>query len=472
MNAATRNRAEPQHDLRALAQQGTVHFVGICGAGMSALAELVLAAGGRVTGCDTHLNQNADRLRRLGAEIWQGHDPAHVEKVTAVVVTAAVSFDTPELAAAKALKIPVLKRAHALGSIVNNGTVIAIAGTHGKTTTTAMTAEILDAAALSPTAFVGGHVPSWNGGLRIGATDLFVVEADEYDRSFLTLRPTVAVVTTLEADHLDVYGSLEGVREAFDSFLALVPRDGLVALCADDAGARTLAKKHPATVVSYAVDDKKARFRAIKIEMRGHGSRFVVTDRGEECGEVALGVPGMHNVRNALGAMIAAMHVDAPFKAVQQALARFHGVARRFEVVGQARNITVIDDYAHHPTEINATIAAARGAYAGHRLVAVFQPHLFSRTRDFAQQFAEALSAADATWVTAIYPAREQPIRGVTSDLIVKAGPGINNYEGELAQLPEMLAPTLRSGDVVLFMGAGNIDDAARSLVQQLGGGK
>ena len=470
MSGTNRSRADATPDLRALARNGTVHFVGICGAGMSALAEMILHAGGRVTGCDNQLTSTATRLRALGAEIWEGHDPAHVEHVVAVVTTAAVGNDSPELAAARSLRIPVVKRANALGSIVNSGTVIAIAGTHGKTTTTAMTAEILDAAALSPTAFVGGHVPGWNGGLRLGATDLFVVEADEYDRSFLTLRPTVAVVTTMEADHLDIYGSLEGVREAFDSFLALVPRDGLVALCSDDAGARTLARKHNATVVTYAIDDKKARFRATKIEMRGRGSRFVVTDRGEECGEVNLGVPGLHNIRNALGAMVAAMHVDARFEAVQQGLGRFHGVGRRFQELGRVGGITVIDDYAHHPTEINATIAAARGAFEGHRVIAVFQPHLYSRTRDFAAEFGAALNAADAAWVTAIYPAREQPIPGVTSDLITKAAPKIRHYEGDLAELSSTIRPSLKNGDVVLFMGAGNIDDAARALVAQLKG--
>lgn len=462
-------RGRVEHaDLRALAQQGPVHFVGVCGAGMAPLAELILHTGGRVTGCDSHLTQAADRLRTLGAEIWVGHDPAHVENAAAVVTTAAVHADASELAAARAMDIPVLKRAQALGSIVNSGTVIAIAGTHGKTTTTAMAADILDAAAMQPTAFVGGHVPHWNGGLRLGGTDLFVVEADEYDRSFLTLQPTVAVVTTLEADHLDIYGSFDGVREAFDAFLSLVPRDGTIALCADDAGARTLARNHPATVITYGVDSKNARFRATRIEMRGRGSRFVVTDRGEEYGEVSLGVPGVHNVRNALGAIAAALQVDAPFSAAQAALARFHGVGRRFQEVGRAAGIVVIDDYAHHPTEINATIAAARAAYPGHRLVAVFQPHLYSRTRDFAAQFAQALSAADVAWVTEIYPAREQPIPGVTSQLIVQGHDELQAFEGEVTQLPEMLRPQLKSGDVVLFMGAGNIDTAAHALAAML----
>lgn len=468
MTSRTRSRADSQPDLRTLAQNGTVHFVGIGGAGMSTLAEMILHVGGRVTGCDAQMTPVSERLQHLGAEVFLGHDVAHVENAVAVVTTAAVGMDSPELVAARSLNIPVFKRAQALGSIVNAGTVVAIAGTHGKTTTTAMTAEILDAAALSPTAFVGGHVPGWNGGLRLGATDLFVVEADEYDRSFLTLRPTVAVVTTLEADHLDIYGSFEGVREAFDSFLALVPQDGLIALCSDDDGAKKLARKHPATVVTYGVDDKKARYRATKIEMRGRGCRFVVTDRGEDCGEVNLGVPGLHNVRNALGAMVAAMHVEAPFAAVQTAMARFHGVGRRFQEIGRVANITIVDDYAHHPTEINATLSAARAAYEGHRLVAVFQPHLYSRTRDFGKEFARALAAADEAWVTPIYAAREHPIPGITSEVITGLEPRIKLFDGDIADLAGELRPTLKSGDVCVFMGAGNIDHAARALVVQL----
>ena len=469
---ALKRGAEAQMDLRMLAQQGTVHFVGICGAGMSPLAEMILHAGGHVTGCDTQLTHTAARLRELGAEIWEGHDPAHVEGAAAVVITAAVGQDAPELAAAKSLNIPVVKRAHALGSMVNNGTVVAIAGTHGKTTTTAMTAEILDAAGLSPTAFVGGYVAGWEGGLRLGDSDVFVVEADEYDRSFLTLRPSIAVVTTMEADHLDIYGSMEGVREAFEAFLSLVPADGVIALCTDDAGARTLARKHPGQVIAYGIDDPRARFRAHKIEMRGRGSRFVVTDREEECGEISLPVPGLHNIRNALGAIVAALHVEAPFEAAQTGLARFHGVGRRFQEMGRAAGITIIDDYAHHPTEITATLAAARAAYTGHRLIAVFQPHLFTRTRDFAAGFAQALNAADAAWVLPIYPARELPLPGVTSELITAAAPRIRLFDGAVTELPAALRPMLKAGDVVIFMGAGNIDDGARALLAQLRGEK
>ena len=455
-------------DLRALAQQGAIHFVGVSGAGMSTLAEIALHFGATVTGCDTQANETTERLRSLGATIWQGHDSAHVENAAAVVTTAAVAFDSPELRAAQALKIPVVKRAQALGTLVNQGTLIAVAGTHGKTTTTAMTASILSEAGMDPTAFVGGRVPEWNGGLRLGGDEFFVVEADEYDRSFLTLRPTVAIITTLEADHLDIYGTFEGVKEAFAQFLALLPRPGCAVICADDAGAREAAKGMKG-VTFYGTDDKRARLRATNIENRGRGSRFHVLDRGEMLGEVSLGVPGVHNIRNALAAIGAALHVDAPFEAVQRALPKFGGVNRRFQEIGKAANITIVDDYAHHPTEVQATIAAARGAYAGRRIIAVFQPHLYSRTRDFARAFGEALSAADRVWITNIYAAREQPIEGVSGELIANHTRNVT-YVEDIEQLLNALRPTLNAGDIVLFMGAGSIDNYSRQLLEQLKG--
>lgn len=457
-------------DLLELAEKGPIHFVGICGAGMSALAEMALHVGARVTGCDTKLSDVATRLRRLGAEIWEGHDPAHVENAGAVITTAAVAPDSPELTAARALKIPVIKRAHALGGIVNRGTVIAVAGTHGKTTTTAMTATIMDEAGLAPTAFVGGHVPEWEGGLHLGGDQYYVVEADEYDRSFLTLKPTVAIVTTLEADHLDIYGTLEGVQEAFVTFLSLLPKNGRAVICADDAGARSVANGHRAEVVLYGTEDKNAHLRATHIENRGRGSIFQVVDHGEECGEVHLGVPGVHNVRNALAAIGAATYADVPFDAVQRGLARFTGVGRRFQEIGRPQNIVIIDDYAHHPTEIRATIAAARGAFAGHRLIAVFQPHLYSRTRDFATDFGAALAGADEVWVTDVYAAREAPLPGVTGELISSAAGKNAHYVPAMRELKDALATVLRAGDVVVFMGAGNIDTVAYELRASLQG--
>ena len=455
-------------DLRELAKRGPIHFVGICGAGMSTLAEMALHFGATVTGCDRQLNETSARLATLGAEIWEGHDPAHVENAGAVITTAAVGLDNPELAAAIDLGKPVIKRAQALGAIVNSGTVIAVAGTHGKTSTSAMTAAILEEAGLEPTAFVGGRVPGWNGGLRLGGDEVYVVEADEYDRSFLALRPNVAIVTTLEADHLDIYGTYEAVEEAFVQFLALLKRDGRAVICADDAGARSLVRKIKGEVISYGTDDTKAHLRATNIENRGRGSRFTVVDHGEDCGEVLLGVPGVHNVRNALAAIAAAQYAGATLDAAQRALPKFTGVGRRFQELGRARNIVIVDDYAHHPTEIRASIAAARGAYTGRRLVAVFQPHLYSRTRDFAQDFGQALAGADAVWVTNVYAAREAPIEGVTGEMISREAGENVHYVESIADLGDSLMPNLKSGDVCVFMGAGNIDTIAHAMLAAL----
>lgn len=458
-------------DLRALARTGVVHFVGIAGAGMSALAELVLRSGGAVTGCDIHPGAVGAALNERGARIERGHDVAHVREVVAVVATAAVPADHPELEAARRRGVPVLKRAQALGALVNRGTVIAIAGTHGKTTTTAMTAAILCEASLDPTAFVGGRVSEWGSGLRAGAETLFVVEADEYDRSFFTLRPHVAVVTSMEADHLDVFGSLEGAEAAFREFLTAVPPEGVVIACADDVGALRVTSGHHARLLTYGTS-AGAMLRVVDLDAAGGVTRFRVEERGVVLGDLTVGVAGEHNVRNALAAFAAARSVGADFEAARRALAAFRGVARRFEEIGVANGVVVIDDYAHHPTEVRATLAAARGRYAGRRLVAVFQPHLFTRTRDFAAEFGGALAAADAVRVTDVYPAREQPIPGITGELVaraaVEAGTRDVGYDASLDGLVERLAAELHSGDVCIAMGAGNIDDAARAVLARL----
>lgn len=464
-------------DLRELAGRGAIHFVGVSGAGVSALAELVLRAGGRVTGCDLRPGEVGATLGGLGATIWEGHDPAHVEDAVAVVTTAAVPADHPELVAARERGIPVLKRAEALGALVNRGTVVAIAGTHGKTTTTAMTTAILEEAGLDPTGFVGGHVPGWVGGLRPGADRIFVVEADEYDRSFLTLRPRVAVVTAVDADHLDIYGSLEGVESAFREFIAPIPGDGLVAGCVDDPGAkRLLSEVSGARALGYGLGED-AELRAVRVEPRGRGSRFVVEEGGAELVEVELRVPGVHNVRNALGALAAARHLGAGLDAVARGLAGFAGVQRRFEVIGEAGGVVVVDDYAHHPTEVGATVAAARGAYPGRRLVVAFQPHLYTRTRDFAGEFGAALAGADQVWVADVYPAREVPIEGVTGELVADAvraaagsgGVGVE-YRPGLMDLAAELAGSLREGDLLVTMGAGNIYEVGRAVLARLRG--
>jgi UDP-N-acetylmuramate--alanine ligase len=458
-------------DLRALARLGPVHFVGIAGAGMSALAELVLRSGGRVTGCDTNPGAAATTLTALGAEIRRGHDPSHVQDAVAVVTTSAVPAGHPELAAARARGVPVLKRAQALGEIVNRGTLLAVAGTHGKTTTTAMTTAILVEAGLDPTAFVGGTVEAWGSGLRVGSESLFVVEADEYDRSFLTLHPTVAVITSVEPDHLDVYGTADAVEDAFAEFVSAVPAHGLVAACVDDPGAARTLRERGATTLGYGTGTA-AELRAVDVE-QGRATGFTVRDGDAELGRIRLGVSGLHNVRNALGALAAARFAGAGFAAAARALAGFSGVARRLQELGTAAGITVIDDYAHHPTEIEASVAACRALYPGHRLVAAFQPHLYSRTRDFASGFGTALAGADAVWITDVYPAREAPIEGVDGSTIVAAARSAGasvRYVPSVRDLAGAMADAVEAGSVCLMMGAGDIDGAARELLERLRG--
>lgn len=462
-------------DLRALARRGPVHFMGVAGAGMSTLAELIVRDGGQVTGCDLRPGRAGESLRALGATVHQGHDAAHAADAVALVVTSAIPASHPELEAARQRGIPVLKRAQALGAVVNHGTVLAIAGTHGKTTTTAATTAILDAAKLDPTGLVGGRVTDWGGGLRAGGSDLFVVEADEYDRSFLTLQPSAAVVTSVEADHLDIYGDLSGIEAAFAEFLRQVRPDGVVAICIDDAGARRIAEAVAGDVnlLTYGTDEG-AQLRATGITQTGRAMTFTVTDGGAALGQITLGSPGLHNIRNALGAWAMARHVGAPFGAAQAALPAFSGVSRRFQELGTASGITVVDDYAHHPTEIDATLSAARGAYPGRRLVAAFQPHLYSRTRDLATDFGRALAEADVVWVADVFPAREAPIEGVSGRLVADAarrdGGAEVHYTPSLDEMNRTLREELRDGDVLVAMGAGDIDEMALDIFTALGG--
>lgn len=460
-------------DLRDLAARGPVHFVGIAGAGMSALAELVLRSGGRVTGCDTNPGAAGAVLRSLGADIETGHDPRHIVDAIAVVMTAAVPADHPELVAARTRGIPVLKRAQALGGIVNRGTLVAIAGTHGKTTTTAMATAILVEAGLDPTAFVGGTVEAWGSGLRAGVESLFVVEADEYDRSFFALHPTVAVITSVEPDHLDVYGTAAAVEDAFAEFVSLVPAAGRVIGCADDAGAARILRRHTGQTFGYGTTEA-ADLRAVDLTLDGHSTGFTVRENGEDLGRIRLGVPGLHNVRNALGALAAARFAGAAFDAAQRAFESFRGVARRLQELGGAAGTIVIDDYAHHPTEIEASLAAVRAVYPETRLVAAFQPHLYTRTRDFAAAFGTALAHADEVWVTDVYPAREAPIPGVDGELVAQAardaGASAVHYVPAVEDLADAMASAAVPGSVCVLMGAGNINRAAHELLERLSG--
>ena len=447
-----------------------IHFQGIGGAGMSALAELFHRRGAKVTGCDQDPTGAAD-LVALGVQVSAGHDPAHVDGHRALVVSSAIPKDHAEVLRAQMLGLPVVRRAEALAEATAGGTLIGIAGTHGKSTTTVMTTEALAAAGKAPTGVVGARVAAWEGNLSRGGHDLFVVEADEYDRSFLTLWPTVAVVTNVEADHLDIYKDLQDIH---DTFALWVKRARYVVLCADDAGANALPSPATSEVIRYGVENPGARL--VARDLRHHDGRttFGVHYDGKAMGEVTLGVPGIHNVRNALAALACGIGPwGLTVAQMAPGLSAFVGAERRFQRRGTARGVDVVDDYAHHPTEVRATLEAAREAYPGRRIVAAFQPHLFSRTRDFAPEFATALALADVVALADIYPARERPIAGVTSALVAdgltRAGRA-PAWTGPQTDAAHALAALVQEGDVVFTIGAGDITRTGPELLTLLNG--
>jgi UDP-N-acetylmuramate--alanine ligase len=440
-----------------------VHFIGVAGAGMSALAELFVRRGLAVTGSDMSTAGNAD-LEALGVIVHRGHDAAFVTGARAVVASSAIPAEHPEVRAATELGLPVIRRAEALGAAVDGMQIVGIAGTHGKTTTTVMTTEALAGTAASPTGIVGGRVQRWGGNLRWGGGNTVVVEADEYDRSFLALYPTVAVVTNVEADHLDIYADLADIVDTFERYLA--GAKGIV-ICADDPGADALRLPDAADVIRYGLDHPDARLVGITT---GNAMRIVFD--GQPLGTLTLQVPGDHNKRNALAALAAGLLLGHAFDQLRPGLEAFGGVERRFERKGEVGGILVVDDYAHHPTEVRATLAAARAAYPERRVVALFQPHLYSRTRDFAGEFGAALAElADVVALTDIYKAREQPIAGVTSDLIATAAAAAGHapdWQGLRADATAALRSLVRPGDLVLTMGAGDVTHVGPELLAAL----
>jgi UDP-N-acetylmuramate--alanine ligase len=433
---------------------------------MSALALIACRRGVAVSGCDVDLSGAGD-LRALGVELFQGHDGAHLVGARAIVVTAAVPSSHPELERARELGLPVVPRKVALAELIEDADAVGISGTHGKTTTTVMTTEALTAAGLNPTGIAGGRVSTWGGNARVAGDKLFVVEADEYDQAFLTLYPTVAVVNNVEPDHLECYGSMAALEDAFVEFAG---RARIAIVSADDPGARKVGQRLGTTVRRFGIDPD-SDLRISDVVQREDRTEARVRWRSGSSIALNLKVPGLHNLRNAVAALGVVEAMGGKLEPAAAALNEFQGVGRRFERLGEFAGVAVVDDYAHHPSELTATLSAARQAFPGRRLVAVFQPHLYSRTAAHSEAMGQALAAADLVIVTEIYPAREQPIAGVSgrqvADAAERAGADAR-FEPTRAEVGRTVYQTLRAGDVVLTLGAGDITRVAPELVRWL----
>jgi UDP-N-acetylmuramate--alanine ligase len=439
-----------------------LHFVGIGGIGMSGIAEILLDQGFKVSGSDRALSEVTDRLQQLGADIVEGHRAENVAgDVDTVVYSSAVQPENPEILEAQRRKIPVVRRAEMLAEVMRLKYGIGIAGTHGKTTTTSMTSLVLIEGGLDPTVIVGGKLSGLGGtNARLGRGEFIVVEADEYDHSFLSITPTIAVLTTLETDHLDCYRDLEDIKNAFVQFAQKVPFYGFIVLCLDEPALLDimpqLSKKK---IVTYGLNPQ-ADVQAVDIRHKENSSIYTLIRDGKELGTVALQVPGKHNVQNSLGAIAVGLELGIPFPTIKAGIEKFAGVYRRWEKKGEAKGITVYDDYAHHPTECRATLAGAKAGWR-RRVVCVFQPHLYSRTRDFYEDFGKSFLLSDVLVVTDVYPAREEPIQGITGELIVNAAKQFGHkevhYVRDKTQIPAFLKTVAKPGDIVITMGAGDI---------------
>lgn len=446
------------------------HFIGIGGAGMSAIANVLLRLGYRVSGSDLHASETTARLSTQGGMIFLGHDRAHLPQVDAVVVSSAIKKDNLELCEALERGIPVLHRADLLAFLLNNRDGIAVAGSHGKTTTTSMIAFILDKAGIDPSVLIGGDLDAIGGNSKLGGSRWLVAEADESDGTFLKFRPLVGVVTNVENDHLDHYGSESNIRLAFAEFLDFIRDGGTAVLGVDSSTVRELVKSYRGNAITYGIDND-AEFTAAQLRFDGLNSFFEVFRNGVRLGEVTLGVPGRHNVANALAALAVAHLVGLDFSSSVLHLPEFHGAKRRFQTKGQAGGIWVVDDYGHHPTEIRATLEAARQVTKG-RLVCLFQPHRFTRTQLLAAEFGSAFFPADVVLITDVYAAGENPIPGVTGELIVRevqrqSGKTVQ-YFPDPALLEQEVMRLLRPGDLLITMGAGNIYQTGERIIHAL----
>jgi UDP-N-acetylmuramate--alanine ligase len=450
-----------------------IHFIGIGGVGMSGIAEVLLTMGYQVSGSDLRAGEHTERLVRLGGRVFTGHTPSNIEGAQVVVYSTAVPSTNPELAAARRLGIPVIGRAEMLAELMRMKYGVAVGGAHGKTTTTSMIAAVLARGGLDPTIVVGGRLLAIGSNAQLGHGPFLVAEADESDGSFLRLSPAVAVVTNIDREHLDHYGTLDEVRQAFVYFANRVPFYGVAVLCADDPEVRAIVPRVTKRTLLYG-SGPDTEVQAGDIRLLPHGARFAVRAFGEAKGEIEIQVPGRHNVLNALAAVAVGLEVGVGFGHISESLGAFRGVGRRFETVGEAGGVRVVDDYGHHPTEIRATLAAAKGL--GKRVLVVFQPHRFSRTAMLREEFGGAWSDADRVWVLDVYAAGESPMPGVSGRTVVESahekGAKHVSFAEDADAAAEAVAAEAESGDVVITLGAGDVWRVGGAVLKRLKQGR
>lgn len=452
-----------------------IHMVGIGGIGMSGIAEILLLRGYTVTGSDSNISDTTKRLEELGAGIYPGHRASNIEGADVVVYTSAVqATENEETREALSRKVPVIKRSEMLAELMRMKYGIGIAGTHGKTTTTTLTGHVVQAGFFDPTIIVGGRVHSFDKtNAVVGKGDIIIVEADEFDRTFLRLSPSIAVITNIEAEHLDIYKDLDDVKEAFIQFANKVPFYGAVVVCLDDSNVRSILPGIKRRTISYGFTPQ-AQVRAVNIYQEAFNSTFTVLNGQEKLGEITLAAPGLHNIKNTLASIAVGIEIGVSFEQIKKGLERFQGVFRRFQLKldHKDKDIMVIDDYAHHPTEVQATIQAARKGWENRRIIAVFQPHLYTRTQLMFQEFGLSFFEADLLIVTDVYPSREKPIEGVSGALIAETAKNSGHkdvhYVSEKKELPGKLQELVKEGDIIITMGAGDIYKYGEQFVEMM----
>ncbi|MBI4482486.1 MAG: UDP-N-acetylmuramate--L-alanine ligase [Acidobacteria bacterium] len=447
-----------------------IHFVGIGGIGMSGIAEVLLNLGYKVTGSDQKLSPVTERLKSLGGEVQEGHRSQHVQDANVVVISSAVPGDNVEVLEARRRNIPVISRAEMLAELMRLKYGIAVAGAHGKTTTTSMVSTVLVGAGLDPTVVIGGRLNTLGSNAKLGSGDFMVAEADESDGSFLRLSPTLAVITNIDREHLDYYRDLDHIKSAFLTFANKVPFYGAAILCLDDPNVRSILPQIERRQITYG-SAPQADLVAAQMQFSRNSTRFAVRARGEILGDIQLRIPGHHNVLNALAAVAVGLDLEIPFETIRQALGGFWGADRRFQWKGEVDGVAVVDDYGHHPTEIVSTLNAAR-QFSDGRLVVIFQPHRFTRTKFLFEEFSRSFGQADILVVTRIYAAGEKPLEGVHSEALVaqikKQGHGDVTYIDQLSDVVPLLKDKLRPGDLVLTLGAGDVWKVGEELLRRL----